>query len=279
MLVTRTQQKKGQRHYRGHIVGDQVWLEGTNLKLTHPKAKLNAKRYGPFIVTEEISPVVYRVELPQQWKIHDVFHASLLMPYKETEEYGENNAQLPPELIEGEDEYEVEQVLNSRRTGRAKKLQYLLQWKGYSRAHDSWQDATEVHAPELVAEYLARKPSAVQTMTLKGHAGVQGNPIFMNSLHTPYREDDEVLLFSEERNNAKEAFCNHAWMEVQLHTPSTSPTTSQSGEAPTKHVVAHLPKEGGDVTIPGIHAGRPDRPGQAVQTKTRDTARTAARQQ
>jgi Chromo (CHRromatin Organisation MOdifier) domain len=264
-LVTRTQRKKGQRHYHGHAVGDKVWLEGTNLKLTHPKAKLDAKRYGPFTVTEEISPVVYRVELPQQWKIHNVFHASLLTPYRETEEHGNNYAQPPPELVEGEEEYEVEQVLNSRRTGHAKKLQYLLRWKGYSRAHDSWQDATEVHAPELVADYLARKPSAVRTTTLKGHAGDQGNPIFMNSLHTPYGEDDEVLLFADEQRNATEAFCNHAWMEAQLQspssTPATSPTTSQFGEAPTKHVVAHPPKEGGDVTIPGIRASRPNRPG------------------
>jgi hypothetical protein len=64
MLVTRTQRKKGQCHYKGHAVGDQVWLEGTNLKLSHPKAKLDAKRYGPFKVVEEISPVVFRLELP-----------------------------------------------------------------------------------------------------------------------------------------------------------------------------------------------------------------------
>jgi hypothetical protein len=43
MLVTRGQHKKGQCHYKGHTVGDQVWLEGTNLKLSHPKAKLDAK--------------------------------------------------------------------------------------------------------------------------------------------------------------------------------------------------------------------------------------------
>jgi hypothetical protein len=139
-----------------------------------------------------------------------------------------------------------------------------------------------VHAPELVAEYLARKPSAVQTMTIKGHAGDQGNPIFMNSLHTPYGEDDEVLLFSDERRNAKEVFCNHAWMEAQLHTPfmtpATSPTISQFREAPTKHVVAHLPKEGGDVMIPGIHAGRPNCPRRTVQTKTQKAVRTATRQ-
>jgi Chromo (CHRromatin Organisation MOdifier) domain len=137
------------------------------------------------------------MELSQQWKIHNVFHTSLLMPYKEMEEHGENYVQPPPELVKGEEEYEIEQVLNSRHMGRAKKLQYLLRWKRYSRAHDSWQNATEVHAPELVANYLARKPSAIWAMTLKGHAGELGNPIFMNSLHTPYGKDNKVLLFSD----------------------------------------------------------------------------------
>jgi hypothetical protein len=114
MLVMQGQHKKGQRHYKGHAVGDLVWLEGTNLKLLHPKAKLDAKWYGPFKVIEEISLVVFRLELPLQWKIHNVFHMSLLMRYNETEEHRCSFAQPPPELIEGEEEYKVKQVLNLR---------------------------------------------------------------------------------------------------------------------------------------------------------------------
>jgi Chromo (CHRromatin Organisation MOdifier) domain len=127
-----------------------VWLEGINLKLMHPKAKLDAKQYGPFCITKEISPIMFQLALPPQWHIHNVFHASLLTPYKEMEEYEENFMQPPPELIEGEEEYEVEQIMNSRHIGHAKKLQYLLWWKGYSHAHDSWQDTTEVRAPDLI---------------------------------------------------------------------------------------------------------------------------------
>jgi Chromo (CHRromatin Organisation MOdifier) domain len=150
------------------MVGDKVWLEGANLKLTHPKAKLDAKRYGPFPITKEVSPVVFQLALPPQWRVHNVFHTSLLTPYKEMEEYGDNFAQPPPELIDGQEEYEVEQVVNSRRLGHARKLQYLLWWKGYSCAHDSWQDATEVHTPELIKEYYTRKKSAVHTIGIKG---------------------------------------------------------------------------------------------------------------
>jgi Chromo (CHRromatin Organisation MOdifier) domain len=104
-----------------------------------------------------------------------VFHASLLTPYKETEEYGENFTQPPPELIEGQEEYEVEQIIDSRWWGRAQKLQYLLRWKGYSRAHDSWQDAAEVHTPRLVKEYYARKKKAIRTIDIKRDERLSAN--------------------------------------------------------------------------------------------------------
>jgi hypothetical protein len=43
----------------------------------------------------------------------------------------------PPDLIEGEPEYEVEQIIDARKKGRTEKLEYLLRWKGYSPAHAS----------------------------------------------------------------------------------------------------------------------------------------------
>ena len=124
--MERTKRKKGERHYHGFKEGDQVWLKGTNLRLSHPSVKLAPKRYGPFKVLKEISPVVYHLELPPHWTLHNVFHASLLTPYQETMEHGTNFHEPPPELIEGEEEYEVEWVLNSRRHGRTKKLQFLI---------------------------------------------------------------------------------------------------------------------------------------------------------
>jgi hypothetical protein len=107
-------------------------LEGTNLRLSHPKAKLAPKRYGPFRIIDIISPVVYRLELPTHWKIHNVFHSSLLTPYCETPEYGENFTQPPPELIKGEEEYVVDWIMNSQCHRKTKKLQFLIHWEGYS---------------------------------------------------------------------------------------------------------------------------------------------------
>jgi hypothetical protein len=114
LLVKRSERKKGQRHYQGFAEGEQVWLEGTNLRLSHPTTKLAPKQYGPFTITKIISPVVYQLELPGHWAIHNVFHASLLTPYKEMEEHGTNYIQPPPDVIEGEEEYEVEWIMNSQ---------------------------------------------------------------------------------------------------------------------------------------------------------------------
>src|SRR6266478_957579 len=72
--------------YKPFEEGQKVWLEATHLKTTHPTAKLSPRRYGPFEITKKLSHVVYQLRIPQQWKIHDVFHAALLTPYKETEE-------------------------------------------------------------------------------------------------------------------------------------------------------------------------------------------------
>ena len=84
-------------------VGDKVWLETTNLHMNRPK-KLQMKRTGPFEIEEAISCMAFRFHIPSQWKIHPVFHASLLTSYKETSEHGPNFLRPPPDLIDGEEE-------------------------------------------------------------------------------------------------------------------------------------------------------------------------------
>jgi len=93
--------------------GDQVWLDGKNLCLMYPKLSLMPKCYGPFKVDKVLRPVTFRLKLPTRWKIHDIFHIGLLMPYKETEAHGPNFTRPPPDLVKGSEEYEVEGIQNS----------------------------------------------------------------------------------------------------------------------------------------------------------------------
>jgi hypothetical protein len=68
----------------------QVWLEGKNLKLPYQLTKLAPKRYGPFKIIREVSPVAYQLSLPAVWGIHNMFHASLLSPYHKMTQHGLN---------------------------------------------------------------------------------------------------------------------------------------------------------------------------------------------
>jgi len=139
-------------------IGDRVWLEGKNLNLPYQTLKLAPKRHGPFEITERVSPVAYRLNLPPGWTIHDVFHAGLLTPYRETPEYGINFPRPAPDIVDGEKEYEVEAISNHRFFGKGRKLQYLIKWKGYPSADNTWEDAGQIFADNLVKEYHQRHP-------------------------------------------------------------------------------------------------------------------------
>ena len=95
------------------------------------------KHEGLFKIDEVIGPVTYQLKLPDAWKVHNVFHASLLRQYKENEVYGANFDRPLAELVEGEEVYEVETILKHRRRGRG--YQYLVKWKGYLIAEASWE--------------------------------------------------------------------------------------------------------------------------------------------
>jgi hypothetical protein len=87
-----------------------------------------------------MSAVNYQLELPTQWSIHPVFHIDLLTPYWETIMDRPNFTQPAPELIDGEEEYSIEKILNSRRFSRRWRLQYLVKWEGYPDLDNMWID-------------------------------------------------------------------------------------------------------------------------------------------
>ena len=106
-----------------------------------------------------MSRTSYQSKLPPQWKIHDVFHATLLTPYKETTLNGQSYQEPVPDLVNGQPEWEVESILEVRRWRN--QLQFLVRWKEFSEAHDSWEPAKDVHANELVEEFYKRHPAAI----------------------------------------------------------------------------------------------------------------------
>jgi len=118
------------------IKGDKVWLDSRNMKTQYNK-KMKPKQEGPFIIAEVLGPVTYRLQLPSSWKIHNVFHATLLRPYKENNIYGSNFPEPPMELKNEEEVYEVDSIINHRKRGRG--YQYYVKWKGYPISEASWE--------------------------------------------------------------------------------------------------------------------------------------------
>ena len=96
-----------------------------------------------------------------QWKIHNVFHADLLTPYHETKLHGANFVRPPPDLIDGEEEYEIEEILQSRKFGRGRKVQYLVKWKGYPDLENQWVNWDDLHAEEALADFKKKNPDEV----------------------------------------------------------------------------------------------------------------------
>ncbi len=85
-------------------------------------------------------------------------------PYHETAVHSPNFTHPPPNLIEGEEEFEVERIVAHRTFGQSKRLQYLIKWKGYPESDNSWEPADQVHAPDLVKHYqsTAKHQSAIK---------------------------------------------------------------------------------------------------------------------
>ena len=142
---------------------DQVWLEGKNLHPPYQSSKLAPKWYGPFKIIKKISPVVYQLALPLAWKIYNTFHASLLLPYCKTNAYSPNFSWPPPDLINNEEQYKVEQICNPWYFGCNRTLQYLIQWKGYPK-----YDSTSVAVAPANC-WLQLEPQSVAIPTKPSH--------------------------------------------------------------------------------------------------------------
>jgi len=137
-------------------VGDKVWLSTKNIHTQRPSKKLDHKHIGPFTILEQIGTTSYRLDLPQSMRIHPVFHSNLLRLDPNDPLPSQQTSPLPPIVIDGEDEWEVEAIADSRLYYR--KLQYKAVWKDHP-PDNTWYPATDfAHAPEIVQAFHRRYP-------------------------------------------------------------------------------------------------------------------------
>ena len=132
-------------------------------------------------------------------------------------EHSANYQHLPPEMINDQEEYKVEQVINHQYHGCKKALQYLIHWKGYSAADDTWEPADQVFADALVKAYHIKHP-------LEG----RGAPTFTTCLYAALAKSHwhphSPLTNSGVTGPATKQDCIGAWKTFAPMVPTTSGT-------------------------------------------------------
>jgi Chromo (CHRromatin Organisation MOdifier) domain len=69
--------------------------------------------------------------------------------------------------VNGEEEFEVEMILDVQPQGRGRKMHYLVKWKGYPTSDNSWEPKENVHVEELIKEFYKRNPKHGNTKKRK----------------------------------------------------------------------------------------------------------------
>jgi hypothetical protein len=115
--------------------------------------------------------VDYCLDLPPVLKIHDVFHVDCLSPYKGNEVNGLLPPPPDPVTVDGEEEYEVDHIRDSKVFGRT--LKYLVCWKGYGEGEDTWEPAKNLsNAKAKVDEFHAVNPGAPRQIAALIHVSL-----------------------------------------------------------------------------------------------------------
>jgi len=135
-------------------VGDLVMLSTKDLKyqmVGRRTEKLTERFVGPYKVKEIILSNAVKLELPSTVKIHPVVNVSRIRQYVGQVE-GQRKEQPAPVIIEGEEEWEVEQILNKRKVKGKDK--YLVCWKEFTAESDTWEKRENLeNAKEAIEEF------------------------------------------------------------------------------------------------------------------------------
>src|SRR5579859_5582463 len=155
------QANKHRRPGPTYTPGQKVLLSMKNIKYkTSVHSKLQPKWSRPFKVinfwpeTDNI-----RLELPKDWKIHNVFHTSLIKPWHENndQKFPSRRHKRPPPVPEAdpqEDVYEVEAIRDNKVL--RDQNYYLVKWSGWPESDNQWiKESNMEGSQELIQEYLS----------------------------------------------------------------------------------------------------------------------------
>jgi len=188
-----------------------VYLDSEDIQTTCLLKKLSHHCLGPYLVERHIRKYAYHLVLPPLMRhLHLVFNVMKLFPApNDLIARRCQNLPPPPELVDGEEEYIVEKILNTRIFQQ--KLQYLVKWEGYEIEGNTWEYSENLdHAPEKVMEFHTKNPGAPCRIHALTFGLIPFHPISLSSTLSQCFSGEGVIVRG---------------------TPSISPSTSTSTSA------------------------------------------------
>ena len=156
------------KQYKAHVdqhhlvaptfaVGGMVWLLRHHIATTHPYAKLDYKKVGPFCILKRVNPIAFRLALPPKFQLQNFFHVSLLKLYHRFRIQGHQPPPPPPMELLTWEEYKVDRILDSHL--RRQRFQYVVLWKGYPLSDATWELVTHLqNNPETTQAFHQQYP-------------------------------------------------------------------------------------------------------------------------
>ena len=145
-------------------IGDAAYVKAQFFRTTRPSKKLSDKYLGPYKIIAQPSRASFTLHLPPEFRaVHPVYHVSMLEPAPPSNIPGRVSSPPPAVEIDGELEFEIAEILDSKIDRRRRcRLLYLVRWAGYEGTDEetSWITADELaHAQELVQDFHAAYPT------------------------------------------------------------------------------------------------------------------------
>jgi hypothetical protein len=145
-------------------IGDKVYVKAEFFRTTRPSKKLSAKFLGPYEIIAKPGRSSFTLRLPPEFRaVHPVYHVSMLESAHKSAIPGQHIEPPPPVEIDGELEYEIAEILDTKPDRRrTHKIVYLVRWVGYEGTDEetSWLSTEELaHAQELVRDFHNRYPN------------------------------------------------------------------------------------------------------------------------
>ncbi len=142
-------------------IGDLVLIDTRvtrNWKIGRPSRKLSEKWYGPVKVLAKVGES-WKAELPDDWATYAVFHSHSLRKYNDDPLPGQQRpTPAPIQLLPGQDEWEIEEILGSKLVGSS--LKYRIKWKGADEDLEWYPCSDAMTAPHMLKAFHLRYPDA-----------------------------------------------------------------------------------------------------------------------